>query len=119
MLCFQVTAHSTTGATATTSVKISVLDANDNAPSFEKGRYEVSVHESTPTSTPLISVRATDADDGDNGRVAYSIAGDGGKGAFSIDASTGIVSLQVRRLGRGKNLFCCCKYPGKVREKYS
>ncbi len=96
MLCFQVTAHSTTGATATTSVKISVLDANDNAPSFEKGRYEVSVHESTPTSTPLISVRATDADDGDNGRVAYSIAGDGGKGAFSIDASTGIVSLQVR-----------------------
>ncbi len=91
---------------ATTTVKISVVDVNDNAPVFEKPSYELSVHESTPTATPLLSVRAVDADSGDNGRVSYSIAaaGVGSIGGsigvdigdlFSIDSVGGVVSLQA------------------------
>ncbi len=79
-------------------MKISVIDANDNTPVFEKPSYDLSVHESTPTATPLLSVRAVDADSGDNGRVTYSLSGSGdgvSDRVFSIDAGSGIVSLQA------------------------
>ena len=59
--------------------------------------YNVSLHESTPVGTPVLSVRAADLDAGDNGDVVYAIEeseDEGDRPGFSIDAKTGILVLQ-------------------------
>ena len=59
--------------------------------------YNVSLHESTPVGTPVLSVRAADLDAGDNGDVVYAIepADDDGDVGFSIDSKSGILVLQT------------------------
>ena len=54
------------------SVTLAVLDVNDNPPVFEQATYELDISESVED-TPLMTVRATDRDSGDNGRVTYSL----------------------------------------------
>ena len=51
-------------------VYISVSDVNDNAPVFSKKVYNVSISNEYETS-PVITLSATDADSGKNGRVTY------------------------------------------------
>ncbi|XP_065110488.1 protocadherin-18a isoform X2 [Paramisgurnus dabryanus] len=52
---------------------VQVQDENDNAPRFEKTRYEISKAENNPPGEFLSSVRASDPDLGPNGQVSYSI----------------------------------------------
>lgn len=52
---------------------VQVQDENDNAPTFEKARYEISKLENNSPGSFLSSVRASDPDLGPNGQVSYSI----------------------------------------------
>lgn len=54
-------------------VRIKVEDVNDNAPVFEKPRYEFSVAEGTYEDSYIGRVVAKDADFGDNGNVTYTV----------------------------------------------
>ena len=76
------------------SVVVRVLDANDNSPVFERQDYDVTIPENVPQMTTIAQVRATDADDGENGRVTYSL-GDATAAAyghhFAVDSDTGDV----------------------------
>ena len=56
-----------------------VGDSNDHAPKFERGTYTASLEESSEPGTSVLTVRATDKDDGENGRLRYSLRY-GGKG---------------------------------------
>lgn len=80
---------------ASTSVKIKLLDDNDNYPQFSEKAYSVTVPEDVDVgSNPLVaSVRATDADEGQNAALRYAIIGGNMQAQFSIDSLTGDVSL--------------------------
>jgi len=57
-------------------VKIVVNDANDNAPVFIKSTFYFFFPENTPVGTPVVTLNATDADLGENGKVKYYLETD-------------------------------------------
>ncbi|NXP29528.1 PCDGH protein, partial [Scytalopus superciliaris] len=58
--------------TGTARIRVTVLDANDNAPVFSQAEYTVRVPEDVPLGSVLVTVMATDEDEGLNGDVKYS-----------------------------------------------
>uniref|UniRef100_A0A8C2HX84 FAT atypical cadherin 3b n=1 Tax=Cyprinus carpio TaxID=7962 RepID=A0A8C2HX84_CYPCA len=58
----------------TAKVQITVEDANDNFPVFTSTSYDVSINESVPIGTVILTISAVDDDKGDNGCITYSIA---------------------------------------------
>ncbi|XP_059378252.1 protocadherin gamma-A11-like [Carassius carassius] len=58
----------------TVAIHITVLDANDNAPVFSQAVYKVSLPENSPVDTIVVTVSATDADEGQNGEVTYEFS---------------------------------------------
>ncbi|NXG45782.1 PCDGA protein, partial [Psilopogon haemacephalus] len=85
--------------TGTARIHVSVLDANDNAPVFSPAEYKVGVPEDVPIGSALITVTATDADEGLNGHVKYSLkkATEMSSDIFQIDSERGVITL-VRSL---------------------
>ncbi|XP_075825002.1 protocadherin gamma-A2 isoform X12 [Microtus pennsylvanicus] len=55
----------------TCRIRVKVLDANDNAPAFTQPEYRVSVPENMPIGTRILTVTATDPDEGYNAQVTY------------------------------------------------
>lgn len=74
---------------ATTTVYVTVLDENDNAPTFQQQLYEVTLDEGPATlNATLVTVQALDLDEGPNGTVAYAITEGNILGTFHIDSTT-------------------------------
>uniref|UniRef100_A0A665WYZ2 Cadherin EGF LAG seven-pass G-type receptor 1 n=1 Tax=Echeneis naucrates TaxID=173247 RepID=A0A665WYZ2_ECHNA len=78
---------------ATATVNISVEDDNDNYPQFSEKRYVVQVPENVAVNTKVIQVEATDKDEGNNGKVHYSIINGNIKGQFYIHSPTGVIDV--------------------------
>ncbi|KAJ8891564.1 hypothetical protein PR048_004092 [Dryococelus australis] len=72
-----------------TSVRVSVDDVNDNAPTFALPAHAVKVHEDLPRGSLVALVDAMDPDLGPGGQVRYSL--EGGEGLFAVDALSGVV----------------------------
>uniref|UniRef100_A0A8B9RS20 Cadherin-23 n=1 Tax=Accipiter nisus TaxID=211598 RepID=A0A8B9RS20_9AVES len=89
--------------TGTATVYVTVLDVNDNRPIFLQSSYEVSVPEDIPAASSIVQVKATDADEGVNGRVWYRIVKGNEHNNFRINPSTGLVMRGVRHLDREQN----------------
>ncbi|XP_078025745.1 uncharacterized protein LOC117260839 [Epinephelus lanceolatus] len=79
----------------TVVIHVTVLDANDNAPVFSQAVYKASLPENSPPDTLVITVSATDADEGVNGDVTYDLShvSDDDVNAFSIDSKTGEIRV--------------------------
>ncbi|KAK2524869.1 hypothetical protein Q9233_009188 [Columba guinea] len=90
--------------TGTARIRVAVLDANDNAPVFSQAEYTVRVPEDVPVDSTLVIVTATDADEGPNGHLKYSLkkATDMALDMFRLDAETGAITL-VRSLDYEKD----------------
>ncbi|XP_065207257.1 fat-like cadherin-related tumor suppressor homolog isoform X3 [Planococcus citri] len=73
-------------------VVITVLDVNDNAPSFITQNNTPAIPEDAEIGTLVTKVHATDADIGINRKIRYSLM-DSAKGHFSISPEDGIVTL--------------------------
>ncbi|NXM11720.1 PCDGD protein, partial [Ploceus nigricollis] len=58
--------------TGTARIRVTVVDANDNAPVFSQAEYTVRVPEDVPVGSVLVTVTATDTDEGLYGHVKYS-----------------------------------------------
>ncbi|XP_027765056.1 protocadherin gamma-A10-like, partial [Empidonax traillii] len=81
--------------TGTARIRVTVRDANDNAPVFSQTEYTVRVPEDVPVGSVLVTVTATDADEGLNGHVKYSLkkAMDMASDIFHLDHETGAITL--------------------------
>ncbi|XP_065814727.1 protocadherin gamma-A4-like isoform X32 [Labrus bergylta] len=79
----------------TVVIHVTVLDANDNAPVFSQAVYKASLPENSPLDTIVITVSATDADEGVNGDVSYDFGhiSDMDVNLFSIDPKTGEIKV--------------------------
>ncbi|XP_016061073.1 PREDICTED: protocadherin gamma-A5 isoform X11 [Miniopterus natalensis] len=91
---------------STTHIRVTVLDANDNAPRFSRSEYRVSVPESVPVGTRLLTLTATDPDEGMNGKLTYSFRNeeDSVSQTFRLDPNLGEIST-VRSLDYEESKF--------------
>ncbi|KAM4875302.1 protocadherin beta-5-like [Thomomys bottae] len=79
----------------TATVRIEVVDSNDNAPEFSQSLYEAQVPENSPLDAVVVIVSARDLDAGLYGSVTYALLqGDGVSQPFVIDKMTGEISLK-------------------------
>ncbi|XP_063344437.1 protocadherin alpha-10-like [Pelmatolapia mariae] len=77
------------------TIIVNVLDSNDNPPVFSQRLYKARVYENVKIGTSIITLNATDLDEGQNGKVIYSFSEVGqGKqtNSFVIDEKTGTVT---------------------------
>nr|XP_055033349.1 protocadherin gamma-A4-like isoform X8 [Misgurnus anguillicaudatus] len=79
----------------TVAIHVTVLDANDNAPVFIQAVYKVSLPENSPVDTVVVTVSATDADEGQNGAVTYEFGhlSETLLNTFSLDPVSGEIKL--------------------------
>ncbi|XP_030251941.1 protocadherin beta-16-like isoform X30 [Sparus aurata] len=78
----------------TVAIHVTVLDANDNVPVFSQTVYKATLPENSPLDTLVITVSATDADEGMNGEVTYGFdhVSDETQ-VFSLNPKTGEVKV--------------------------
>ncbi|XP_042338040.1 protocadherin beta-15-like, partial [Plectropomus leopardus] len=81
--------------TGTATVHVTVLDANDNAPVFSQTVYKASLPENSPLDTAVVTVAATDADEGLNGEVTYELSrvSETSRRAFALNHNTGEIKV--------------------------
>ncbi|XP_062250199.1 protocadherin beta-15-like [Platichthys flesus] len=79
----------------TANIHVNVLDANDNAPVFERAVYKASLLENAAVDTIVVAVSASDADEGINGEVTYEFSriSERAKNVFSLNSETGEIKV--------------------------
>ncbi|NXC57252.1 PCDG2 protein, partial [Aleadryas rufinucha] len=100
--------------TGTARIRVTVVDANDNAPVFSQAEYTVRVPEDVPVGSVLVTVTAADADEGLNGQVKYSMnkATDMALDVFHLDSETGEITVL-----RSLDYEACDHYELEVRAR--
>ncbi|XP_061090042.1 protocadherin gamma-A11-like [Conger conger] len=75
----------------TVVIHVTVLDANDNIPVFSQAVYKASLPENSHLGALVVTVSASDTDEGANGEVTYEFSriSDEAKDLFSLDRKTG------------------------------
>ena len=71
---------------------VAVTDVNDNPPRFDRPVISVSIAETAPAGTSVAQLSASDADEGDNARITYHLAG-GETSDFKLDPNSGLLSV--------------------------
>ncbi|XP_028982383.1 cadherin-related tumor suppressor [Diachasma alloeum] len=83
---------------ASTHLRVTVLDENDEAPRFSQSIVEVTLSENTPPHSLVATLAAVDNDQGTNGSIAYSlhpsVLRDYPK-TFALDALTGQLTTKI------------------------
>ncbi|ROL41065.1 Protocadherin-10 [Anabarilius grahami] len=81
----------------TAQITVTVLDANDNVPVFDRSVYRVSLVENAPRGTLVLKLNATDLDEGANGEITYSFSGHAPlkvRELFSVDSHSGEIRVK-------------------------
>ncbi|XP_041929664.1 protocadherin alpha-13-like isoform X14 [Alosa sapidissima] len=81
----------------TLNVSVAVLDINDNRPVFSQEVYSATIQENAPFGTVVIVINSTDADEGPNGEVEYTLGRSLKtmvKDLFTLDSITGEIRVK-------------------------
>ncbi|XP_048088048.1 protocadherin alpha-3-like isoform X10 [Alosa alosa] len=81
----------------TSQIRINILDINDNAPVFNRPLYKASVSENVPVRTTIVTINASDIDEGLNSEIVYSLSKkdqDDILEMFHIDPLTGAITVK-------------------------
>ncbi|KAK2725567.1 cadherin-related tumor suppressor-like [Artemia franciscana] len=81
------------------SLRITLLDENDEKPSFTNGELNISLSENTQPNTIVAVLSATDPDQGTNGTISYHFDPEMEQvypGIFSIDSSSGQIMTRTK-----------------------
>ncbi|XP_006866293.1 PREDICTED: protocadherin alpha-2 [Chrysochloris asiatica] len=83
--------------TGTAQLLIKVLDVNDNEPSFDQSVYKVQLLENIANGTLVVKLNASDADEGSNSEIVYSLSSDVPatvQSKFKMDPSSGEIRVK-------------------------
>ena len=89
-------------------VNISIIDVNDNIPTFLKESYEASLPENSPVGSVILRVIAEDPDTGEQGKVVYLFSKktlNAYKDTFRINETTGEITAIGTLDYEEKNLY--------------
>ncbi|XP_072302038.1 protocadherin-16 [Eucyclogobius newberryi] len=100
-----VTATDGGGLSSVAQVRVSVVDINDNRPTFYPVLYTVSLSTHSAPGTSVVKVTANDPDSGPNGRVTYRTAAGGGTAFFTLNKDTGVISLSRSLHGKANTVI--------------
>ncbi|XP_042192779.1 protocadherin-15b [Callorhinchus milii] len=89
---FTMTASDGVQESTSVIVHVFVIDANDNTPTFQNISYSVDIYNDMRPGETVIQLIASDADEGQNGKITYEILA-GGHGDFVIDNNTGLITM--------------------------
>jgi len=71
-------------------IQVRITDVNDNDPQFRLAQYRAELIENNYVGAVVLTVNATDPDEGDNGLLVYSLEGSDSVG-FRIEPDTGVI----------------------------
>ena len=86
------------------TVKITVLDVNDNDPDPAKAVYNVTIFDNVTINTQILKIEANDQDLGLNGMVTYTLLM-GGDNKFSLNSTTGQITVIGMLDARRQNFY--------------
>ncbi|XP_072154327.1 cadherin-87A isoform X2 [Bemisia tabaci] len=88
--------NTTKHLSSTATLTVEVSDANDNAPTFDRDAYAVTVSETATPGTIISTITAMDRDSGEFGRdgLVYQLQGDKAE-RFSVDPETGTITVAL------------------------
>ncbi|KAL3973010.1 imidazolonepropionase [Sarotherodon galilaeus] len=81
----------------TSLIIISVMDTNDNHPVFSRSLYKIKIPENLPSGSTVLTLNATDTDEGSNSEIEYSLRKKGQDhilDLFEINSKTGAISVK-------------------------
>lgn len=79
--------------TASTHVTFNITDGNYFAPTFVTDYPLIEISELEPVGSELVTLFCNDTEEGDNGRVSYSIIGGNVASSFGVDSRTGVLRV--------------------------
>uniref|UniRef100_A0A8C5C7W8 Cadherin domain-containing protein n=1 Tax=Gadus morhua TaxID=8049 RepID=A0A8C5C7W8_GADMO len=87
----------TPSRTGTASITVRVLDTNDNAPQFDKEDYTIKIMENSPIGSLMLTLNATDLDDGSNAEIEYMYSlytSEMTQNTFNVNPHTGEITVK-------------------------
>ncbi|XP_036407043.1 protocadherin Fat 1-like isoform X2 [Megalops cyprinoides] len=89
------------------TITVILTDINDNAPQFQAAEYRVNVASDVPRGTTVVKIAASDADEGTNADIAYSIE-PGAENVvenFEINPLSGVIITKESLIGLEDDLY--------------
>lgn len=85
-------------------VIVTVLDVNDNAPTFSQKSYTAVIPENVEKSAFVVHISATDPDEGAGGEINYDFLNEGDAGGLlRINTKTGEIRTRTALTGKGRS----------------
>uniref|UniRef100_A0A8C0XD75 Protocadherin Fat 1 n=1 Tax=Castor canadensis TaxID=51338 RepID=A0A8C0XD75_CASCN len=107
VIAIRLMAKDAGGKVAFCTINVILTDDNDNAPQFRATKYEVNIGSNAAKGTSVIKVFASDADEGSNADVTYTIEADSEsvKENLEINKLSGVITTKESLIGLENEFF--------------